>query len=602
MNKNILIFIFIFFAASYSWAGTTYWISPTGAAADLAACSGETPLNGTAACSYDKANGSGVAEGDTVYYRAGTYNISSGNAIHPYNTGSTGKVITFTSYDNEDVQFVNTNTTATNMRAVQLHRGTDGSPTETNYIKVYDLHFTNFYGHLWILKSKYNEVSNCTFTGMPTGLTVDDWSDYAYNASYIYRGAQYNWIHDNKFSKWGWNQTAGHDNGGVFMVGVETGLDNTSYNLIENNEMFAGAHHTAEVGGTYNVWRNNYIHNEPWWPYETPVYSTRVMITTGAAGDGRYNLVENNRIGYGGPKNKTEIGGAGICFQGGQYGIWRYNTIAQIYTDALYFTSYVGQDTNLYNHIYNNTFWHGGYGMYQTSTGIEPSNSWNDRYAHPAVFMIDGDTVANNVLKNNIFYQNRDPLGTQYSIIYHYYDNGWKTTVPQNQILANNWLDNSGDPKFIDISAIADPSIDPSTQWDFRLQSASGALNAGAHLTQANGASEGASTTLIVDDASYFFYDIGDIASAWPSSNVGNDYICVGTVNNCSQISTINYSTNTITLSSALTWEDDAPVYLYKKSDGTRVLYGTAPDMGAHERATVKFTGNICIGGGGIYD
>jgi hypothetical protein len=32
-----------------------------------------------------------------------------------------------------------------------------------------------------------------------------------------------------------------------------------------------------------------------------------------------------------------------------------------------------------------------------------------------------------------------------------------------------------------------------------------------------------------------------------------------------------------------MTWSDNAPIWLYKKSDGTQVLFGSAPDMGAHE-------------------
>jgi hypothetical protein len=44
---------------------------------------------------------------------------------------------------------------------------------------------------------------------------------------------------------------------------------------------------------------------------------------------------------------------------------------------------------------------------------------------------------------------------------------------------------------------------------------------------------------------------------------------------------TINYSTNTITLASPMTWAAGAPIWLYSKSDGVRILYGAAPDIGA---------------------
>jgi hypothetical protein len=31
-----------------------------------------------------------------------------------------------------------------------------------------------------------------------------------------------------------------------------------------------------------------------------------------------------------------------------------------------------------------------------------------------------------------------------------------------------------------------------------------------------------------------------------------------------------------------MTWSDGAPIWLYKNSSGQQVLYGTAPDLGAH--------------------
>ena len=69
----------------------------------------------------------------------------------------------------------------------------------------------------------------------------------------------------------------------------------------------------------------------------------------------------------------------------------------------------------------------------------------------------------------------------------------------------------------------------------------------------------------------------------WPSANVNADWIAIGTVSNVVQISSINYSTNTITLASAMTWSNNDSVWLYKNSSGEQVLYGSAPDQGAHE-------------------
>jgi hypothetical protein len=122
------------------------------------------------------------------------------------------------------------------------------------------------------------------------------------------------------------------------------------------------------------------------------------------------------------------------------------------------------------------------------------------------------------------------------------------------------------------------------------LQTTSGAIDQGTYLTQANGSGSN-STTLVVDDA-LFFQD-----GSWGSSlaNTQADWIAIGTVDNTVQINSINYSTNTITLSSPKTWSDNANIWLYKDSDGTIVLYGSAPDIGAHESSTPEAPKNLRI-------
>ena len=89
------------------------------------------------------------------------------------------------------------------------------------------------------------------------------------------------------------------------------------------------------------------------------------------------------------------------------------------------------------------------------------------------------------------------------------------------------------------------------------------------------------STTLKADDALYF--QDGTWGSDLARGALHADWIAIGTVNNAVQISSINYATNTITMASPMTWASGAPIWLYRKSDGTRVLYGSAPDYGAHE-------------------
>jgi hypothetical protein len=144
--------------------------------------------------------------------------------------------------------------------------------------------------------------------------------------------------------------------------------------------------------------------------------------------------------------------------------------------------------------------------------------------------------------------------------------------------LTNNWTTANGDPKFTSTD-LSDATS--ATLPNLSLQSNSTALNGGTYLTQANGSGNN-SSTLIVDDALYFQ------DGSWGSDlnrgiNFFPDWIAIGNVNNVVQISSIDYSTNTITLASNATWSDNDPVWLYKKSDGTRVLYESAPEYGAHE-------------------
>ena len=54
----------------------------------------------------------------------------------------------------------------------------------------------------------------------------------------------------------------------------------------------------------------------------------------------------------------------------------------------------------------------------------------------------------------------------------------------------------------------------------------------------------------------------------------------------CIVAGSINYSTNTVTLASPMTWSSGDPVYIYSISDGTVVLTDSAPDMGAFPYGT----------------
>lgn len=106
---------------------------------------------------------------------------------------------------------------------------------------------------------------------------------------------------------------------------------------------------------------------------------------------------------------------------------------------------------------------------------------------------------------------------------------------------------------------------------DFHLQPSSPAIAAGTNLTTASGS--GSSTTLLtVADAAYF-------QDGWGIPGVSADWIRIG-ASTTVQISSINYSTNVITLASAVSWNNNDPIYLYKDSRGNVVLNGANPNIG----------------------
>jgi len=131
-----------------------------------------------------------------------------------------------------------------------------------------------------------------------------------------------------------------------------------------------------------------------------------------------------------------------------------------------------------------------------------------------------------------------------------------------------------------------------STSNNFHLQSGSPAIAAGTYLTTVGSGDAGSGTTLTLTDSSYFQDGYG-LTNAY--STVSGDCIAVTTVSNTVCITAVNYSGNTVTLASGITRSVGDHVWLYSKSDGVRVLTGSAPDLGAFPftSGSVSFTTNL---------
>lgn len=529
----------------------SYWVSPTGTAI-WANCESATPLSGTSACSLSIANKYASA-GDTVYLQSGTYD---GVGIAPLNSGSSQNVITYQAYTGETPTITDSSaTTSSGLTAIALY-GND-------YIKIDGIAVD----HVWRFAdvsngSDYNEFTNCTMTDAVA----------AANGGFELRtnsgtGNTHNWIHGNYICEAGYVDEADscNDTSNLMRVGIATETSYSNYNTIEDNILCRGGHHIVETHGEYVVYRNNVMYNDAWmtapaaceetWCSEGGHYGNRVFtVADEDSRDGTFNLIENNRFGH---AYLTPNGnGADNLTIGANKNIVRFNSIFNSQEVGIYFRT--SSYTSDYNMVYNNTVYKSGQGAscrYDNFPGFTRLG-----------VRVQNDTADGNVLKNNIIYANETS-----DII----DNGTGT------IKANNWFTTDGNPSFVNTDVSNTTST---TLPDLSLQLGSGAINGGTYLTQANG-SGSSSTTLIVDDALYFQ------DGSWGSSlaSLDADYIAIGTVSNTVQISSINYTTNTITLASAMAWSDNASIWLYKDSSGRTVLKGIAPDIGSHEYGGTSF-------------
>ena len=131
---------------------------------------------------------------------------------------------------------------------------------------------------------------------------------------------------------------------------------------------------------------------------------------------------------------------------------------------------------------------------------------------------------------------------------------------------------------FIPLSDKTDSSVP-----DLHLLSGSPAINVGASLTIVSSGCSGSTSQIILSDASYFQDGTWGVAG-----EINADWIAIGTVINVKQISSISGST--VSLVSPISCSNGNSVWLHKDSDGTQVLYGFAPDVGAYEFITSDTT------------
>ena len=606
----IMFMVWIGLSLSNVAQAATHWVSPTGAAS-WGSCVGTTPLSGTAACALATANSSAAA-GDTVYLRGGTYTFSTslGAAISPANsgtcattpcTGGTGATpIVFAAYTGETPVLVQAST-ANAVIGIALHG--------VNWIKVTGITFQNFTYYLAFLDagSSYNEISYNSFTAAPGyepgggfivgGFTGPPWSTH-------------NWIHHNYISK---KQDSNPCGEAVDLVRLGNAESNPyaadNYNTLENNYLEYGGHATVETFSKYLVVNNNIAHNEPWISgctgsvniptYDNTAYNglyghRNFSIADTDSYDNAYTLVEGNRLGFA-SVNPGNGGSSGIDLQAPGI-LTRYNFVYGGMDSGIYFKyaqSYGNGTGGINNRVYNNTLYANGHGW---NAGVYGTGNLAYNGEGIAQYSATGADT-NNVVKNNLVYGNG--YSGQWDICYLGWYPGSNCSPSPLDTVSNNWFTSNGDPKFTnpDMSDPTSQNLVPTAHGyistpipNLTLLSSSPAIDGGTYLTTASSAGS-SSTTLAVADAAYFQdgswgSDLARGVTFFP------DWIAIGTVTNTVQIGSVNYATNTITLASPMNWSNGAHIWLYKKSDGTQVLYGSAPDYGASEYGATT-SGNV---------
>jgi len=335
---------------------------------------------------------------------------------------------------------------------------------------------------------------------------------------------------------------------------------------VENND-FSHYQLGANIQGTHHIWRNNTFHDQFESEagsnqhsdiiYMEPNYSTGNLVLEGN--------FERNAVG---PNAKGILSQNDACSSSCTWGniIERFNAVSRIGSAA------ITNDKSWPNvKVYNSTFVdegmesslsNGGDNMLSTGGGMAVLNSiwfesqnfsnWNPyacsgcaNYGHSLYWCSKGCTTV---------------FGHLYGLLSFLGDPGNK----------------NADPLFVNYISPGNASN------NYHLQAGSPAIAAGTYLTTVAAGDSGSGTSLVVSDATYFQDGYG-LSNA--NSTVNGDCIAVGTPSNHVCVTTVNYTTNTLTLASSISRSAGQGVYLYSKSDGVQVLTGSAPDMGAYPYA-----------------
>lgn len=482
--------------------------------------------------------------GDTVFIRSGQYE----EQIKPSKSGAEGAYITYSGYLTENPKITN----SPGGLAINL--------VGRSYIKVEKLEvngknlWPNANLNTWVLmdNSNHNVIQNNTMQfGDGPGIKIDN-------------GSKYNKIIGNTLDGIGTLDDGSRSKGDVITV-----QGGSSFNLVEGNTLTRGGHNLfVTVSVSYNIIRNNIFNNQ--WS-DTTGYRALTLKSRDAT-DG-WNVFEHNIV-----KNSlTSIhkgDPAGLKVEGKNQ-IVRNNIIFNNSEEGITGGSRDGDTTCVDNKIFNNTFYNNG------------GPAWLLREYSGSI------PITGNIFKNNIVYKNRiDPDSSNLAndLVILISGKLGNSLISSNAIVKSSpgdakvYLKDSGgsmslsnaesdfsgsfkgnlqvEPKFV--------SSSPNDKDDFELTSGSELIDAGEYLTYTTSNGTGKEVTVI--DAGYFTDG---------HNLISGDMIQVGN-NSPVKITDVNYSNNTITVSSEISWDNE---------DGVSLQYnGSGVDIGALEYGAVDYS------------
>ncbi len=443
-----------------------------------------------------------------------TVNIQSGTYSNdPINPRNSGNSNQYITYQ----RYQSETPTLTNGTAINL--------TNKSYIIVDGLRVGDASIFLLMDNTSYSIIRNCMMEG-----NAVDWQ-----AVRITNRSRYNQISANTIRRLDGDKQKE-------MMSLNNGA---SYNLISNNNLYGGTHGTLMIqkrsqdnySTQFNIIRNNIV--EP--------YNGRCFSLSGGLGLADHNVIEYNIF-----KNQkpTPFSPAGMSKFASNFAIYRYNVFHSNTTTAFLLFDARNAMTNAIsnNRFYNNT-------MYDTILGfttqwidsIGEQNKYYNNISSLGQFIRDNKSEAifsNNNLMNN---------SPNDSVIY-WHDNTWRSASSANTQYSNFANNISADPLFVNAQ-----------DKDFHLESNSPCIDTGNFLTNIT-SSSGSGTSFVVADSLWFMDGFGF---------VDGDKIQLEEETTTAMITHIDYTTNTITVNSSLTWDEGQGVSL--------VYQGSAPDIGAYE-------------------